>query len=145
MGEVQTERPAKECGAVFALYSEEHREDGRLRHGAAGSVSELKALGNQGDDPYCFPLRRYQPSFPSLTGERERKAHDAWSFHPPGTIKTLEPGVRRSATTATPHGLLPSETNALHGRLACSGRRCIVVLLLFVSAEIVQIGGRLWW
>ena len=50
MREVQTERPAKECRAVFALYSEEHREDGRLRHGAAGSVSELKALGNQGDD-----------------------------------------------------------------------------------------------
>src|SRR6266852_6514983 len=38
------------------------------------------------------------PSFPSLRGERERKARHAWPSHPPGTIKTLEPGIRRSVT-----------------------------------------------
>jgi hypothetical protein len=55
--------------------------------------------------PYWLPLRRYLPSFPSLRGEPERKARHAWPSHPPGTIKTLEPGIRRSVTAASRRGL----------------------------------------
>jgi len=62
--------------------------------------SEIKAtsVGILCRRHYWFPLRRYLPSFPSLRGERERKARHAWPSHPPGTIKTLEPGIRRSVT-----------------------------------------------
>jgi hypothetical protein len=37
----------------------------------------------------------------AVRGERERKARHAWPSHPPGTIKTLEPGIRRSVTAGS--------------------------------------------
>src|SRR6267378_3934615 len=71
----------------------------------AGSISELKPLGKRGDDRRrSLPALLIAPTPPSfrLLGENGNgRLNRSGPSDPPGTMKTLEPGIRLSVTART--------------------------------------------
>src|SRR6266850_791709 len=74
-------------------------------YGLAGSVSELKPLGKRGRRPPAFfagaPYCSYSAFFPSLRGERERKAQPLRAFR--STWNNENPGAWNKALRNSPN------------------------------------------
>src|SRR6266403_4102482 len=68
----------------------------------AGSVSELKPLGKRGDDRRrslpALLIAPTPPSFRLLEENGNGRLNRSGPSDPPGTMKTLEPGIRLSVT-----------------------------------------------